>query len=330
MRRAAAVLKLRPPNVANRIHGRQRTCVLNGRDVLRACEDVGVVLVCELPVVAPVATGILQAARQLDSVIGLSFPVRPRGEAMRPSAFFEQVLTCAEEAGYRRPMFLRAGPVFLSEAGEGEIAAAREAAFALVDAGFTELCVDLSGLEPSEGAAAFAQIAGAALERELAVEVVGGEPSAEAMTALAAALAGQGAQPDVISLPKGMAAGLEDFTELATAVSPARLGLCEPLPANLPGSGARVAIAAKPFHDVIERALPEDLREKIFGRMRESGCALGSALAFFHREIAALEGHARVRMEALAYTETVELLEQAGAVGTGARAVEFLAERSGY
>ncbi|MGI5863958.1 MAG: hypothetical protein ACOX6T_18150 [Myxococcales bacterium] len=325
----AAALKLRPANVANRICD-SLTCILNGYDVQRAvAEGEGAVVVFELPVPRVLAAGVLRAARHLEAAIGLSAPTFPRGEGARPHAWFRDVVAAAEEMGFRLPMFLRAGPVAVPDMEPAALEEAGRQVFEHVDAGFTELALDLRALDPAEGAAVIEEIAAPARERELSVELIAPEPTLDSLSELAGSLLVQGTRAQVISLPAGAEEG-SDLQELAEAAAPAVFGLSEPLASQLaPGIVRRVSVS-RPFLALVEAALPSGLRAEVEAWRGETGADLRSALGHFHRQLEQLDEPAQVRLEALAYHEAREVLEAARARGTGRLAAEFLAERSGY
>ncbi|HCF57540.1 MAG TPA: hypothetical protein DFS52_06050 [Myxococcales bacterium] len=325
----AAVLKLRPANVANRISG-SLACILNGYDVQRAvAEGAGAIVVFELPVPRVLAAGVLRAARHLEAAIGLSAPTFPRGEGARPHAWFRDVLGAAEEMGYRLPMFLRAGPVAIPEMEPAAVEEARRQVFEHVDAGFTEVALDLRELDPAEGAAVIEEIAAPARERELSVEVIAPEPTLDSLSELAGSLLVQGTHAQVICLPPG-AEEESDLQEMAEAAAPAVFGLSEPLASQLASAAVRRVSVARPFQALIEAALPAGLRAEVEAWRGETGADLRRALGHFHRQLEGLDEPAQIRLEALAYHEAREVLEAARARGTGRLAAQFLGERSGY
>jgi hypothetical protein len=322
-----AVLRLRPANAANRLGPRSRACLLGARDLQRyAAGHEGAVVCFALPIVRPLAHGVFRAARQLDAAIGLGAPARGLGEGPRPWAVFEEVVAAAEEVGFRQPFFLRGGPVLLGDATEAQVARVGQAVFELIDAGFTEVALDATALPLVRAAAAVAQGAKGARERELSVDVVatGAEPAD--LAEFARALDAQAALPGVVSVMGEVAQDEARAHALERAVAPAVLGLVEAPFAGALGGRARRVVLERRFDALLEHHLPLDLLEAMRLHRLETGATVAAAAGRFERELAALNQAVRDRLEAFAYYEAREALLQAGARMSGSGAVRFLAE----
>lgn len=304
-----SILKLRPSSVASKLAG-TRVCLLNARDIQRSvAETAATVIVCEVPA-APLAAGIVRAARQARAVLGLSVPAPPAGPGPRFHAIFQSLMTAVREADFELPFFLRAGPVLVPEASESAVSAARETVFRLVDAGFTEVCFDTGQLSSEDAAAVVAEASAALREREMSVEVSAGQRDPQRIAELVAALSSRGAVPDVVSVP-----ATENLAQLAAAVAPATLAVHDPCATDA-GMDARRLIASRRFCDIVATTL---------GR-----AAIPSELVGAPQDIASLENSDLLRIEALAYHEAFELFESTGAKGSAVTSVAFLSERNGY
>jgi hypothetical protein len=294
MRPIDAVLRLRPTNAANRLGPGSKTCLLSARDIQRALASRPGPVVCfALPsdVLAPMAQGVLRAARQLDAAVGLGAEVHGLGEGPRPWAAFQDLATAAAEVGIRQPLFLRGGPVVLAGASAQEVARAGESVFQLVDAGFTEVALDASALEEGgAAAAALREVAALARERELGIDLLAPAGGAARVAGWLRELSQRGFRPDVVTAPGG-GAGAEELRALEQAAAPSTLGLIDE-----PCAGARAprVVLARRLQALVESR---------------------------PRSVEWLEAHA--------YCEASEALLAAGCEGSGTAAVRFLAERGG-
>jgi hypothetical protein len=320
-----AVLKLRPSSVASRLSG-TCVCLLNARDIQRSVGLGTVVVAFEVPAPA-LAQGIVRAARQVGAVVGLSFPALQLGESPRSHAVVQSLVAAIEEAGLTLPIFFRGGPVLLQEASEGAVAQARETVFRLIDAGFTEVSMDASGLDPAEAAAAIAEAAAPLRERELSLDITSRLAEPDAVTELVGSLGAQGVRVDVLTVPGAALAAVDDLTPLEKAARPAVLSVLDPQ-RRLRGTGARRAVASAPFCRILASALGAEAREAVRARALQ-GVPVPAALAAT-REAAALDEEAQLRLEALSYHEALEILADTGGQGSGTASLSFLAEKSGY
>lgn len=293
MRPIDAVLRLRPTNAAHRLGSGSRVCLLSARDVQRSlAQRPGAVVCFALPssAVAPLALGVLRAARQLDAAVGIGAAAHGLGEGPRPWALFQDVAAAAAEVGLSQPLFLRGGPVVIAEASAQEVARARESVFQLVDAGFTELALDASALEGPAAAAALCDVAALAQERELGVELLAPPGDAASVGGWLRAIFDRGLRPDVLSI---RAAGGVALGSLGQAAAPCALGLLDEASAR---AGVTRVLLARPFQALAERRRP---------------------------------GGDLDRLEAHAYCEAREALLAWGCRGSGTAAARFLAERAG-
>ena len=318
------VLKLRPSSIAARLAG-TKVCLLNPRDVHHSLPQRPVV-VCECPA-APIAAGVFRAARQAASVVGLTFPSLPRAEPPRPAAVVQAILKAAVEAGYEHPWFLRAGPVAIHEATQEAVAEAREAVYRLVDAGFTEVCLDVTGLDPAEAAAAVAEAAMALRERELSIDVTTRDAQPDQLLELVASLGAQGVRVDVLSLPASALAGATDLSAHLAALRPAGLALVD-AGDKFPATGVRRLVVSSRLTRIAMNALPPEAQKTIRSRAVEGWSVPGAIAAAVKATPPSFE--VQLKMEALAYHEVLDLLERAGGEASGLASVASLAEHSGY
>ncbi len=315
------VYRLRPTNAANRV-GQRMVCVLNARDVQRSIDPTPVVVI-ELAHPASLAPGVLRAARHLDAVIGLSVPAHEMGEGPRPYAVFHDLVEAAQDADYWLPLFLKAGPIPLTGTGEAQLSEARERVFQYVDAGFTEIGFDGGHLSAEDYAAAVAAVSIPARERELSLEVRC-RAEAGAVAALSRALVGQGTRADVFAVDGGGS----DRWALEGIQSAAGMSVVA-VPEGREGPARRVLCGDR-FDRLLERLLPESLRQEIREHRASSGADLRSALGHFHEALAGLDEGCRLKIEALAYAEALSLLNAAKVGRSAPRSIEFLAEKNGY
>ena len=310
------VLSLRPANVVARLGARSRLPLLNPRDLARALEAgrKAALLCVPVPSVA-ILPGLLRAARDCDAVLGLACPCPPAGRD-GPTRFFEAVRAAAEEIGHRRPLFLQAGPIRIDCAEAVGLLAAE--VYRYIDAGFTLVSLDASALPPEESLGLCAEVAQAASERELSVELVApryaaGRPSTGELRGYLEGLVQRRVEGRFIRLTganfvaealdgsqvPGDLAALADFQEVAAE------------------HGAWLTI--------------EDLGARpLLSLWRKAGARKVDAAGPFARILAGQDPPVQERVEALAYGELFDLLHGAGAVGSARQAMAFLAEHAGY
>lgn len=317
----AQVLRLRPSSVTARL-ARTAVCLLNPRDLHRALPGRPLV-VCEC-VAAPIALGVFRAARQANAVVGLSFPDLPRGERPRPADAAGEILQAAQEACFELPFFLRAGPVRVAEAGEEAVAVSRDAVYRLVDAGFTEACLDVTGLDPAEAAAVVAEGALGLRERELSVEVTTREVRPSELKELALSFGAQGVRVDVLTLPGSALKSVADLSAHVEAVRPAGLGLVD-AGDKLPTLGARRLTVSTRLTRIALNVLPASIESTLRQKAVEGWSVPGAIAAALRSAPPAPE--VRQRMQETAFREALDLLERSGAAASGPAAVRALVEQ---
>ncbi|MGC4113445.1 MAG: hypothetical protein QM765_01985 [Myxococcales bacterium] len=317
----AQVLKLRPSSVSARL-ARTELCLLNPRDLHRALPGRAL-LVCEC-VAGPIAAGVFRAAKQANAVVGVSFPDLPRGERPRPNDAVDEILEAAQAAGFTGPWFLRGGPVRVAEASEASAAAARNTVYRMVDAGFTEACLDVTGLDPAEAAAVVAEGAMGLRERELSVEVATRETRPNELQELALSFGAQGVKVDLVTLPASALKGVADLSAVVEALRPAGLGLVD-AGDKAPVLGTRRLAVSTRLTRIALNVLPAAVESTLRQKATEGWSIPGAIAAALKAAPPAPE--VRQRMEETAFRETLDLLERTGCAGTGPTAVHALVEQ---
>lgn len=322
--RSDPLLRMVPGSAAARLAGRP-VRLLSLRDVLRGLEGSGAVLLsvqCELDAaVAPV----LRAARDRDAVVGLG-PAALSDTPRAPHAFFEALADTAEAIGHSRAVVLAAPPVRVGPDG-AEAAEAR--VYDWVDAGYTHVPIDISGLEPEEAAPAVARAASALVERELGLEVLLEPGQEDAAGELAAGLKLLGCPPDLVGVRGGEGVGLAVVTsEIEPLGASWREGEAdEDLRSGLRnalGAGVRLVSLRSPITRAVAAGLPAALPEELLASAAERG-GLEAGAEALARRLAGLEGDALDRVEARVHGELIDLCGVLGLGGSHRRLEAALA-----
>jgi hypothetical protein len=320
-------LAFRPASVVERLPPRSGACPLSARDLLAATTAAGLILPLVRAPISGVARGALVAAKELRAILGLALP---HGVPSRP--WFEAVTRAADEMAAGLPIFLSADVVVEGEGGT-QVERAVSDAWRLVDDGLTHLAIDVAAVAPSERGRVAGQVAQAAFERGLSVEVVvplgeGAQVGSRAAD-LFEEISRQGVAPDLAGVrcpapadgdeARTQAAALARISQALGGVpvmrrgpiTPRLLELLRASPVKACEDGGAAAAGAM-------RLVPAELVDGAAGDQRQSP---------HERAAAELSGEAADRLEARAYVEVVELLERLGA-RDGAPAVLRALERS--
>lgn len=313
------VLAFRPARVVERLEPRSAACLLSSKDLIRAAAELRLTLPLVLAPTPGVARASLVAAKQLQSVLGLSLPA-----GSPPEPWFKAVARAADEVAAGLPIFL-AGQVRVAGRRDAEVEAAFSEAWSMADAGLTHLTIDLAAVPAEARAEVLARVAAPALEAGLGLDCVvarGGELEAGL---LFGDLARAESLPDMASLPfdapttrAAVQAQVRELLALCSALSGTpvlRRGPVTPeLLRSLAGSpvagcddGGAAAEVALLALDLAAGAAPE--------RSREAPLATAEA---------ALGDGALARLEARAYGEVLDFLERLGAAGSARRVARFL------
>jgi hypothetical protein len=335
MRRADALLRLRPTNAVGRLPKGSRVCLLNPRDVFRALAGRPAIIPhvsLHVPFVFP---GVLRAARDQDSVLSVAGAAARRAmgheiQVPPPYAQFAAVAEAAADAATDRALML-VGTLPVDATDERSLGTAREIVFKFVDAGFTGLAVRPAD-EPAEAIArTVVDIAGPMRERELTIEVGflrAEEP--ERLQDLNRALKDRGTPLDVVTLTLDENTTPAMVEKLARAIQPAFLSGRGALDLRqapaFAAAGLRRMDLTRMLFDVAARSIPDDVVSEVRAQPD-----LGPALAAHATRIEErVPEDKRERIEALAYAESLDLIRALGATGSATAAAQFLSTGSGY
>lgn len=322
----SSALAFRPATVVDRLPPRSGACPLCARELLAAAAGSGLVLPLVSAPIAGIARAALVAAKELGAVLGLGLPA---GVPSRP--WFEAVTRAADELAAGLPIFLSADVVVEGE-GATQIARAVSDAWRLVDDGLTHLAIDVSAVAAPERGRVAGEVALAAFDRGLSVELVVPLQQDGRGRSLAAALfeevSRRAAPPDLAGLrcpapadddeARAQAAELARVSQALAGVpvmrrgpvTPRLLELLRASPVKACEDGGAAARATS--------LLPLGIVEAPESAERESP---------LERAAAELSPEALDRLEARAYVEVVDLVERLGARG-GAPAVLAALARS--
>jgi hypothetical protein len=323
----SSALAFRPASVVERLPPRSGACPLSARDLLAAAGAAGLVLPLVRAPISAVARGALVAAKELRAVIGLALP-----PGVPSRSWFDAVTRAADELAAGVPIFLSAEVTVEGEGGT-QVERAVSDAWKLVDDGLTHLAIDVAAVSPPERGRVVAEVARAAFERGLSVEVVIPLGEGARVGPLAAALfeevARSGQAPDLAGLRCPAPADADEARAQAGAlarisqalagvpvmrrgpVTPRLLELLRASPVKACEDGGAAAAGAV-------RLIPLELIEEPGAGQRESP---------LERAAAELTDAATDRLEARAYVEVVDFLERLGG-RDGAPAVVGALERS--
>jgi len=333
------VLAFRPARVLERLSARSAACPLSSKDLVRAAAALRLTLPLVRAPTPGIARAALVAAKQAQSVIGLSLPA---GGA--PERWFAAVTDAADEVAAGLPIFL-AGEVVLAGHGEADVEAASRAAWKLADAGLTHLTVDLGAVPPGERAAVLERVAAPALERGLGLDCLVTAGGAAEAAPVFAALTRRDVGPDLASLPLRAPAGVaearaqvKELLSLCAALSGMPVMRRGPVTAELLGSlkGSPVAgcedggAAAEAAVAVLRLdAGQEETGPRAATAWEEEQAApppaprVHTVDELLAAEAAASDGR-RARLETRAYGEVLDFLERLGAAGSAQRVARLL------
>lgn len=304
----------RPANAVKRLAGRD-LLVLSARDLLRAAEEEGVLLVALVAPARAAIAGFVRAARDARAPLLLSRPsgaADERGpeEARDDAAFVEAALAEAEALRFDGPMALLKEPPRAGSAVPDLERVQRE-----MEAGFTGLAVT-ARVDLAAGARDAALAAAEVCQRELGLELVPLGGSARVAAEVALQLAARGAPPSAVRLTG------QEHEARAVARELGQVHVTsadEAAPARCLELGVQMVVAAGPFLRALWRSAPRELLDQIQAWADERGATLEQAAARHQRLLRELPAPAQERLEALCSFEAEELLASAGAQGTAER-----------
>ncbi|MHB8876464.1 MAG: hypothetical protein ACYC8T_22445 [Myxococcaceae bacterium] len=334
-------LSLRRGNVEARLPKGSSLLLLDAWDVVRSLGDRAVL--CAPIAVAAALPGVLRAAREADSVLGVCCPYRPN-DREAPARFFDAVCAAAEASRFRGPLFLQGGPIRLGPADAGTPERVADLVFRYIEAGFTLVSIDASRLSSREAARVSAVAAQPAAEAEVSFEVAlpragGSKPIGDRAGALLLALAGAGAAPrflrvDAKTLLSAAGGGDPSLALASLGEAAAGSGAVTALEAfaNVPAdavrafarAGLRKLDAAGDFGNAALAGRPPLQRETLTAQAEAAGLPVTDLLAL-RGEDPADEGAAE-RIEALSYAYAQEWFEALGTAGSATSSCTFLGE----
>lgn len=345
------VLTLRPTNVVMRLGQSSRIPLLNPRDLVASFAEARAALLCVPAYSRAAIAGLLRASRDEDAVLGISCPaLLPDRDT--PVKFVETVRDAAEEVRHRKPLFLQAGPFRLASTEARVRDQAVGAVYKFVDAGFTLISLDASGLGLADAVAAYKELAAPALERELSIEIAApqddqGHLDERALEATLEQLKKARLHVNFVRLP-GRTYALEehpreswqlDLSVIKAAAQIAQrfdawLSLedegvsCDQLGEGWLQGGARKVDPVEAAARITLGTWPAALRDELAEASRSRGLHLRDLIA----AVAPPEqdAKARLKIEALCWSLAVETMPCVGLRGTGTLAVAHLAHGGGY
>jgi hypothetical protein len=251
----------------------------------------------------------------------------------------------AVEAEHARPLFLQAGPVRVARVDGDALGPLQEGLFRVVDAGFTLVSLDLSRLDSYAAVEALNVLAGPVSERELSLELTapassGGDPLDAYRTLLeglrqwkvpvrfvrvAEGALGAG-EPDV-ELVRRLVDLAADYDAVVT-VGEVGAGVPRALPTYV-AAGVRKVDCVGAFERLALGAWPPEVRASVEEKAVAAGLPPGELLSVLEEQLPPLTQGARDRLEALCFSEAVEVVSALGATRSGTGTMHFLADRRG-
>jgi hypothetical protein len=344
------VLALRPTNAVSRL-GKSRLPLLNPRDLVRALQAEPASLLC-VPVPAlDVLPGLLRAARDQDSVLGLAC-AHPFPKRNTAAVFFDAVKAAADEIEHKRPVFLQAGPVRITTLEQKALEMAAAEVFKFVDAGFSLISLDTSALSQEDGIRIAAGLARLAVERELSIEIAaplegGGRPTPDTLRQYLEALGKKGLEPRFVRLrsttilpldggatAEGDYGALRELQEIASergaTLTIEDRGTPMRLLSSWTAAGVKKVDVGQPFARPVLNALTPERQTELRTKARDVGVGMAEMLGRTDAPLSQVAPAGKERVEAVAYGEAFSLFESFGAVGSATKAMNFLSEQAGY
>jgi hypothetical protein len=277
-------------------------------------------LVFELASVGLEARGILRAAQHLDAALGLAF--RPRLDARAPNfdAFVRDVLESTDAIGFRHPLLLSAGPLYLANLEPGTLDALSRGIFEAVDAGFTEIVIAPRDLPANALATAIAAVTAPLRERDLLLEIV--LPQSVAAIDWQVPFAAQGVSAEVLS-------SSELVGEKGRPAPSLTWGL-RPRDAQLPEAfDLRIGrLTLDPFSEILLEVLADDDRAEV-EKLCAQGFRLTDVLTLKPSFLCDIDGEAAQWVENNVYCSAMELIDALSLQGSAELVRRFLSEQRG-
>ncbi|MBR2979093.1 MAG: hypothetical protein IKC51_04090 [Myxococcaceae bacterium] len=309
----------RPANAVKRL-GDNPALLLSGLLLQRALTEAGSRLpVFELASVGTEARGLLRAAQHLDVAIGVSFRPRLDAQARPFGDFVRDLLRAADIIGFRHPILLSAGPLYLSSLDATAIDALDQHLFEAIDAGFTDLSIAPTGkLDRDAVLQAIAPAARQISERGLLLELA--LPSTAEAREWQASCQRFGVAVEVFS-------SSEQAGERGLVDPPAAWGL-RPRDAQLPDAfDLRVSrLTLDPFSEIAIQVLPDEVRDEIDEHCSH-GFRLTDVLGLKAGELDALDELSATWIESNIHGYALELFEALSVQGSAEIVRRFIRDR---
>lgn len=309
----------RPANAVKRL-GDNPALLLSGLLLQRALTEAGSRLpVFELASVGTEARGLLRAAQHLDVAIGVSFRPRLDAQARPFGDFVRDLLRAADIIGFRHPILLSAGPLYLSSLDATAIDALDQHLFEAIDAGFTDLSIAPTGkLDRDAVLQAIAPAARQISERGLLLELA--LPSTAEAREWQASCQRFGVAVEVFS-------SSEQAGERGLVDPPAAWGL-RPRDAQLPDAfDLRVSrLTLDPFSEIAIQVLPDKVRDEIDEHCSH-GFRLTDVLGLKAGELDALDELSATWIESNIHGYALELFEALSVQGSAEIVRRFIRDR---
>lgn len=318
MTRPDTLYPFRPVNAVHRL-GASPACLLSGVPMQRAlAQAASRLVVFELASVPVQARGVLRAAQNLDVAMGLAFRPRLDVRAAHFNAFVRDVLALADELGFHHPLFLSAGPFYLTSPDAAALQALERHVFEAVDAGFTEVSIALGGAPSAATAEALAPALQPLRARDLSLEVV--LPPTQSALEWQRLFAGAGIEAELF-------ASSELAGDKSRPEPPASWGL-RPRDAQLPEAfDLRLGrLTLDPFTDIVLQVISDEAHAEI-DKLCAQGFRSTDVLGVKPRFLGELDGEARQWVESNIYFDAMELFEALALQGSADLVRRFLDEQ---
>ncbi|MFP2933316.1 hypothetical protein ACLESO_50855, partial [Pyxidicoccus sp. 3LG] len=243
------------------------------------------------------------------------------------------------------PLFLQAGPVRVARVDGDALGPLQEGLFRVVDAGFTLVSLDLSRLDSFAAVEALNVLTGPITERELSLELTAPAPSGsdplDPYRTLLEGLKQWKVPVRFVRVPEASLGVGEPDVELlrrlvdlaaeygaVVTVGEVGAGLPHALPTYV-AAGVRKVDCVGPFERLALGAWPPETRASVVEKATAAGLPPGELLSVLEEQLPPLEPDAREKLEALSFSEAVEVFAELGATRTGQPSMRFLAEKQG-
>ena len=354
------VLELRPPNALAKLGDDSKVCLLNGKDVVRVLRDDPVIIMACNARIKHVIPGIMRAAEDLDATICFEL-AKTEGDldggytGMDPRAYWETVVSAADEIGFTRPFFIHRDHTTVKDTSTESIESARRLLNVSLKEGYTSYSIDASFNDIPDNIRITADLARPINDAGLGLEVEVGEiasagaegevTTVEEALMYITELTDMGLHPDFLAINNGSKHGnylpgedvhvdLVRTLEIYNAVRPFGVVIAQHgitgTPPHMVGKfadhGIRKGNVATQWQNMCHDLFPDDLKADIKAWLDDTGKNIKMATAPFKDRIDSIPDEHVKAIEERAYREAREMLVHFRATGTGTKVIERLAE----